>query len=389
MSSIWDDPILETTEPIKKEEKIEVTQTVSPSQATDSQKDAGLTGFEDIETGAGRIQVDDKKIINCRADLNQLVPFKYDWAWSKYLSACNNHWMPQEVNMTADIALWKSEDGLTDDERMVIERNLGFFSTADSLVANNLVLAVYKHITNPECRQYLLRQAFEEAIHTHAYQYCIESLGMDESRLFNMYREIPSVATKAQWALPYTQSLGDINFKTGTPENDQRLLRDLIAFYVVFEGIFFYVGFTQILSMGRRNKMTGVAEQFQYILRDESMHMNFGIDVINQIKVENPHLWTEDFKKDMTKLVLEGVELETKYAYDTMPRGILGLNAPMFEEYLKYIANRRLTQIGLPEEFKGAQNPFPWMSEVLDLKKEKNFFETRVTEYQTGGALSW
>ena len=387
MSSIWDDPIAQTLEPIKKEEVKR-----EPDQVTitaDDPQEAGLTGFEDIETGAGRIQVDDKKIINCRADLNQLVPFKYDWAWSKYLSACNNHWMPQEVNMTADIALWKSEDGLTDDERMVIERNLGFFSTADSLVANNLVLAVYKHITNPECRQYLLRQAFEEAIHTHAYQYCIESLGMDESRLFNMYREIPSVATKAQWALPYTQSLGDINFKTGTKENDQRLLRDLIAFYVVFEGIFFYVGFTQILSMGRRNKMTGVAEQFQYILRDESMHMNFGIDVINQIKLENPHLWNDDFKKDMVKLILEGVELETKYAYDTMPRGILGLNAPMFEEYLKYIANRRLTQIGLPEEFKNAQNPFPWMSEVLDLKKEKNFFETRVTEYQTGGALSW
>ena len=387
MSSIWDDPIAQTLEPIKNEEvKRDPEQPVSTAE---NPKEAGLTGFEDVETGAGRIQVDDKKIINCRADLNQLVPFKYDWAWSKYLSACNNHWMPQEVNMTADIALWKSEDGLTDDERMVIERNLGFFSTADSLVANNLVLAVYKHITNPECRQYLLRQAFEEAIHTHAYQYCIESLGMDESRLFNMYREIPSVATKAQWALPYTQSLGDINFKTGTKENDQRLLRDLIAFYVVFEGIFFYVGFTQILSMGRRNKMTGVAEQFQYILRDESMHMNFGMDVINQIKLENPHLWNDDFKKDMVKLILEGVELETKYAYDTMPRGILGLNAPMFEEYLKYIANRRLTQIGLTEEFKNAQNPFPWMSEVLDLKKEKNFFETRVTEYQTGGALSW
>jgi ribonucleoside-diphosphate reductase beta chain len=390
MSSLWDDPIANTLEPIKQEEKVEKKPLEANSPGIhDQQEDAGLTGFEDIETGAGRIQVDDKKIINCRADLNQLVPFKYDWAWSKYLSACNNHWMPQEVNMTADIALWKSEDGLTEDERMVIERNLGFFSTADSLVANNLVLAVYKHITNPECRQYLLRQAFEEAIHTHAYQYCIESLGMDESRLFNMYREIPSVAKKAQWALPYTQSLGDINFKTGTAENDQRLLRDLIAFYVVFEGIFFYVGFTQILSMGRRNKMTGVAEQFQYILRDESMHMNFGIDVINQIKVENPHLWTEDFKKDMTKLVLEGVEMETRYAYDTMPRGILGLNAPMFEEYLQYIANRRLAQIGLPEEFKNAKNPFPWMSEVLDLKKEKNFFETRVTEYQTGGALSW
>ena len=389
MSSLWDDPIAQTLEPVKKEVKVEKEVSLSSPGIPNQEVDAGLTGFEDIETGAGRIQVDDKKIINCRADLNQLVPFKYDWAWSKYLSACNNHWMPQEVNMTADIALWKSDNGLTEDERMVIERNLGFFSTADSLVANNLVLAVYKHITNPECRQYLLRQAFEEAIHTHAYQYCIESLGMDESRLFNMYREIPSVAKKAQWALPYTQSLGDINFKTGTPEMDQRLLRDLIAFYVVFEGIFFYVGFTQILSMGRRNKMTGVAEQFQYILRDESMHMNFGIDVINQIKVENPHLWTEDFKKDMTKLVLEGVEMETRYAYDTMPRGILGLNAPMFEEYLQYIANRRLAQIGLPEEFKNAKNPFPWMSEVLDLKKEKNFFETRVTEYQTGGALNW
>ena len=389
MSSLWDDPIAQTLEPVKKEVKTEKEVTLSSPGIPSQEVGTGVTGFEDIETGAGRIQVDDKKIINCRADLNQLVPFKYDWAWSKYLSACNNHWMPQEVNMTADIALWKSDDGLTEDERMVIERNLGFFSTADSLVANNLVLAVYKHITNPECRQYLLRQAFEEAIHTHAYQYCIESLGMDESRLFNMYREIPSVAKKAQWALPYTQSLGDINFKTGTPEMDQRLLRDLIALYVVFEGIFFYVGFTQILSMGRRNKMTGVAEQFQYILRDESMHMNFGIDVINQIKVENPHLWTEDFKKDMVKLVLEGVEMETRYAYDTMPRGILGLNAPMFEEYLQYIANRRLTQIGLPEEFKNAKNPFPWMSEVLDLKKEKNFFETRVTEYQTGGALNW
>ena len=299
MSAIWEDPIGNAKEEFEREQekklasqKVEAQQEISlehqSSQNASLEVDAseGNTGLENIEMGASRIQVDDKKIINCRADLNQLVPFKYKWAWDKYLSACNNHWMPQEINMTADIALWKSADGLTEDERMVVERNLGFFSTADSLVANNLVLAVYKHITNPECRQYLLRQAFEEAIHTHAYQYCIESLGLDEGRLFNMYREIPSVATKAEWALPFTQSLGDIKFRTGSFENDQRLLRDLIAFYVVFEGIFFYVGFTQILSMGRRNKMTGVAEQFQYILRDESMHMNFGIDVINQIKIE-------------------------------------------------------------------------------------------------------
>ncbi|WP_420825816.1 ribonucleotide-diphosphate reductase subunit beta [Thiocystis violacea] len=349
----------------------------------------GATGLETLAMGAGRVRVDDKKIINCHADLNQLVPFKYDWAWQKYLDACANHWMPQEINMNADIALWKDPDGLTEDERTIIKRNLGFFSTADSLVANNLVLAVYRHITNPECRQYLLRQAFEEALHTHAYQYVVESLGLDEGEIFNMYREVPSVARKAEWALPYTQHLADPHFHTGTTENDQTLLRELVAFYVIFEGIFFYVGFVQVLSMGRRNKMTGTAEQFQYILRDESMHMNFGIDVINQIKIENPHLWTTEFKQELVTMIRDAVAMEARYAHDTMPRGVLGLNAPMFEEYLQFIANRRCAQIGLSEQYPGAANPFPWMSEVLDLKKEKNFFETRVTEYQTGGALNW
>jgi ribonucleoside-diphosphate reductase beta chain len=346
-------------------------------------------GVEELEMGASRISVDEKAMINCRADLNQLVPFKYDWAWQKYIDGCANHWMPQEVNMTADVATWKSKEGLSDDERRIVERSLGYFSTADSLVANNLVLGIYRLITNPECRQYLLRQAFEEAIHTHAYQYCIESLGMDEGEVFNMYREVPSVAKKAAWSIGHTHELSDPNFDTGSVEADQQLLRNLIGFYAVTEGIFFYCGFTQILSMGRRNKMTGVAEQFQYILRDESMHLNFGIDVINQIKLENPHLWTEQFKEEVTQMILEGTALEIEYARDTMPRGVLGMNAAMMEEYLHFIANRRLTQLGLSEQFPGAQNPFPWMSEIMDLRKEKNFFETRVIEYQTGGALNW
>jgi len=346
-------------------------------------------GLEELEMGAARVEVDDKRMINCRADLNQLVPFKYDWAWQKYLDGCANHWMPQEVNMTADVALWKAEDGLTEEERRIVMRSLGYFSTADSLVANNLVLAIYRLISNPECRQYILRQAFEEAIHTHAYQYCIESLGMDEGEVFNMYREVPSVAKKAAWSLKHTHSLSDPQFNTGTTEDDQELLRNLIAFYVVTEGIFFYCGFTQILSMGRRNKMTGVAEQFQYILRDESMHLNFGIDVINQIKLENPSLWTAEFQEEVIQMILEGTQLEIQYANDTMPRGVLGMNSAMMEEYLQFIANRRLSQLGLPEYFSGAQNPFPWMSEMMDLRKEKNFFETRVIEYQTGGALSW
>ncbi len=338
---------------------------------------------------AARVRAADKRVINGATDVNQLVPFKYKWAWEKYLAGCANHWMPQEVNMSRDIAQWKDPTALTEDERRIVKRNLGFFVTADSLAANNIVLGTYRHITAPECRQYLLRQAFEEAIHTHAYQYIVESLGLDEGEIFNAYHEIASIRDKDDFLIPFIDTLTNPEFKTGTPENDQKLLKSLIVFACIMEGIFFYVGFVQILALGRQNKMTGAAEQYQYILRDESMHCNFGIDLINSIKLENPHLWTNEFKAEIRTLIQKGVELEFKYAEDTMPRGVLGLNASQFKEYLRFIANRRCQQIGLDELFPGVTNPFPWMAEMIDLKKEKNFFETRVTEYQTGGALSW
>ncbi|MHB8315581.1 MAG: ribonucleotide-diphosphate reductase subunit beta [Acidithiobacillus ferrivorans] len=336
-----------------------------------------------------RVRVEDKAIINGRADVNQLVPFKYQWAWDKYLSACANHWMPQEIQMSRDIALWKDPKGLTDDERLIIKRNLGFFTTADSLAANNIVLGTYRHITAPECRQYMLRQAFEEAIHTHAYQYIVESLGLDESEIFNMYREVKSVRDKDEFLMPFIDVLADPNFKTGTTGNDQKFLRSLIVFAAIMEGTFFYVGFSQILALGRQNKMTGAAEQYQYILRDESMHCNFGIDMANQIKLENPLLWTEEFQQEIIDLIRKGVDLECAYAEDTMPRGVLGLNAGTFKEYVKFIGNRRLLQLGLPQQYPGATNPFPWMSEMMDLKKEKNFFEQKPQEYQSGGVLNW
>jgi ribonucleoside-diphosphate reductase beta chain len=336
-----------------------------------------------------RVNVADKRVINGSTDVNQLVPFKYQWAWEKYLSACANHWMPQEIQMSRDIALWKDPNGLTEDERRIVKRNLGFFVTADSLAANNIVLGTYRHITAPECRQYLLRQAFEEAIHTHAYQYIVESLQLDAGEIFNAYHEIPSIRQKDEFLIPFIDTLTDPSFKTGTPEADQKLLKSLIVFACLMEGMFFYVGFTQILSLGRQNKMTGAAEQYQYILRDESMHCNFGIDLINTIKMENPHLWTSEFRDELREIFKKGVELEYRYAEDTMPRGVLGLNAGMFKEYLRFIANRRSQQIGLDPMYEGAANPFPWMAEMIDLKKERNFFETRVIEYQTGGALSW
>lgn len=289
--------------------------------------------------------------------------------------------------MAKDIELWKS-DKLSDDERRVIMRNLGFFSTAESLVGNNIVLAIFKHITNPECRQYLLRQAFEEAVHTHTFHYIVESLSLDQGEVFNMYNEVNSINDKDQFEMKLTQDVLRSDFTTSTLEGKQKFLENMIGFYVIMEGLFFYSGFVMILSFMRQNKMTGVGEQFQYILRDESIHLNFGIDLINGIKEENPDIWTPEFQRHIVEKIQIAVELEYKYAADCLPTGILGLGAPMFREYVQHIADRRFERIGLKAIY-GSKNPFPWMSETIDLGKEKNFFETRVTEYQTAGALQW
>ncbi len=347
------------------------------------------SGLSDLKMTGKRVRAEEKCIINGNSDVNQVVPIKYDWAWQKYLDGSQNHWMPQEINMAKDVALWRSQDELSDDERRIVKMGLGYFSTADTVVANNLLLSIYKNITAPEARFYIGLQFREELIHAHSYQYCIESMGMDEGEIWNLYQEQPSVARKAAWSLKHTEVINRPDFQTGTPEADTEFLKNLISYYVGAEGIFFYCGFAAILSMGRQNKMTGVAEQFQYILRDESMHLNFGIDLINQIKIENPHLWSSEMQETARKMIAEAVMLESEFARDMMPRGVLGMNSTMMIEYLKFIGNRRLSQIGLAEMWPGVKNPFPWMSEIMDLRKEKNFFETKVTEYQQSGALSW
>ncbi len=335
-----------------------------------------------------RVKASKKRLINCNTvDVNQLMPLKYKWAWEHYLNGCANNWLPSEVPMAKDIELWKSND-LSDDERHVIMRNLGFFSTAESLVGNNIVLAIFRHITNPEARQYLLRQAFEEAVHSHTFLYICESLGLDEGVVFNMYNEISVIQKKDAFEMKLTEAVLQEGFSTKTFEGAQKFLENLIGYYLIMEGIFFYSGFVMILSFQRQNKMTGIGEQYQYILRDETIHLNFGIDLINGIKEENPELWAPEFQKHITSMIQEAVELEIEYAEECLPRGILGLRAPMFRDYVQHIADRRLERIGLKAIY-GSKNPFPWMSETIDLNKEKNFFETRVTEYQTAANLDW
>lgn len=329
-----------------------------------------------------------KQILNCsETDPNKILPMKYQWARAHYITGVANNWVPSEVPMQQDVELWKKPNGLTEDERRLIIRNLGFFSTAESLTANNIVLSIYRHITNPECRQYLLRQAYEEAVHTDTFIYCCDTLGLDPEEVYNAYNTVPSIKQKDYFVIELTKSIFDQNFNTKGVENTRLFVNDLIGFYVIMEGIFFYAGFAMMLSFLRQNRMIGVGEQFQFILRDESVHLAFGSDLINTIVAENQEIWTEDFKRSIVDNIKKAVDLEYEYAKDCLPRGILGLNADIIREYLEYIADKRLERINLPRVY-NTKNPFPWMSEIIDLKKEKNFFETRVTEYQSG-QLDW
>jgi ribonucleoside-diphosphate reductase beta chain len=325
-------------------------------------------------------------INNTKTDPNKILPMTYTWARQHYKDALANTWTPEEVPMQDDIEQWKSNT-LSPQERRLILWNLGFFSTAESLTANNIVLAAYNHVTNPECRQYMLRQGFEEAVHTDTFIYCCDSLGLDPEEIYGMYETIPSIKEKDEFVIKLTEGVFDPNFSTEGDDNVQRFLHDLVGYYVIMEGVFFYAGFAMMLALKRQRKMVGIGEQFEYIMRDESLHLAFGCDLINTIKQEFPQVWTAEFQQELVELIRRSVELEATYARDACPEGIVGINSEQFVTYVEHIADRRLERIGLPEQYH-VENPFPWMSQATDLSKEKNFFETRVTEYQTG-SLSW
>jgi ribonucleoside-diphosphate reductase beta chain len=327
-------------------------------------------------------------INNSIVDPNKILPMRYLWAREHYKNGVANNWTPEEISMQKDVEQWKSSTCLSETERRMIYWNLGFFSTAESLTANNLVLTVYRHVTNPECRQYLLRQAYEEAVHTYTFIYCCDSLGLDPDEIFTMYQTIPSIKEKDDFVINLTRRMLDPNFSTEGQDNIQQFVHDLVGYYVIMEGIFFYAGFAMMLALKRQGKMVGIGEQFEYIMRDESIHLAFGCDLINTIKAENPGIWTKTFQDELVELIKQSVALEKAYAFDACPEGMLGINAKQFCDYVEYIADRRLERIDLPKVY-GKENPFPWMSQSTDLSKEKNFFETRVTEYQTAGSLEW
>ncbi|WP_438267172.1 ribonucleotide-diphosphate reductase subunit beta [Halorussus salilacus] len=322
-----------------------------------------------------------------KTDPNKILPIEYDWAREYYRAGVDNNWVPEEIPMGEDVKQWNG-DALTDAERQLVEWNLGFFSTAESLTANNIVLALYEYVTSPECRQYLLRQAYEEAIHTDTFIYCCDSLGLDPDYVYGMYDEVPSIEEKDEFVVDLTEGILDDDFEIRTDDDVRSFLRDLVGFYVVMEGIFFYAGFAMMLGLKRQNKLVGIGQQFEYIMRDESVHLAFGVDLIHAIRQEHPGVWTDEFGAEIASLVEDAVELEQIYALEACPTEILGMGPSQFAEYVEYVADRRLGQLDLPEAY-GTDNPFPWMSEATDLNKEKNFFETQVTEYRSGGSLDW
>ena len=328
-----------------------------------------------------------KEIISDKVSVvNQILPHTNKWAWQLFLDGAANNWMPTEVPMSKDIEQWRSSQ-LSDDERLMVKRCLGFFAGSESLVANNLLLSIFKFVTDAECRQYILRQAYEESLHNLTVVYVCDSLGLDIDEVYQAYLSIPSIKVKDDFLMEISTDINRPNFNINTIEGKKEFLRNIITYYVICEGIFFFSGFAMLLSLNRQNKMPGIGEQIQYTLRDESLHIKFGTNLINRIREDNPKVWSKSFEQETMSHIEKAIELEVQYAKDVLPNGILGLNSDMFIDYVKYIANRRLVNLNMDSPYKDAKNPFPWMSEIIDLEKCKNFFETRVTEYSVGNLV--
>ena len=332
----------------------------------------------------GPVRAEDKRVINGQADINQLAPFKYPWAWKYFLNANRNHWTPLDINMTQDIQDY--HHALTPAERRVYENVLAYLTTSDILAMRNIGLAVMEKMSAPELQIYQARQVYEEALHTWTYQHCIESLGLDQGEIYNRYRVVPEIHHKIRIANRRLDSI----LRPDIDLNDAGELENFVMAYVffaaVFEGCWFYNGFTPIFALQRRGLMKGTAEQLQYIMRDEVMHCGFGIRTIRQILVENDVRLEESALREMWD---EAEAAEAGYARLILPEPMLGYSADDHIGQFRYIANRRARQLGLAEPFPGATCVLPWLDEQANIRKEKNFFETRVTEYQTGSALRW
>ncbi|MBL3601637.1 MAG: ribonucleotide-diphosphate reductase subunit beta [gamma proteobacterium endosymbiont of Lamellibrachia anaximandri] len=330
------------------------------------------------------VNPDDKRVINGLTDINQLAPFKYPWAWDYFLNGNKNHWTPLDINMAQDVHDY--HHSLTLEERHVYENVLSYLTTSDILAMRNIGLAVMEKMSAPELQIYQARQVYEEALHTWTYQHCIETIGLDQGEIYNRYRVVPEINRKIQITNRRLASILRADIDLRDPDELQNFVMAYIFFAGIFEGCWFYNGFSPIFALQRRGLMKGTAEQLQYIMRDEVLHASFGIRVVKQIMYEEGIQLDPKAVREMWD---EALEAETGYAGYILKDPILGYSKEDHVEQFRFIANRRAHQLGMEEPFPGAENALPWLDEQANLRKEKNFFETRVTEYQAGGALNW
>ena len=330
------------------------------------------------------VRVQDKRIVGGQGDINQLAPFKYPWAWEFFLNANRNHWTPLEIPMAQDVHDYQHK--LTAAERHVFENVLAYLTTSDILAMRNIGLAVMEKMGAPELQIYQARQVYEEALHTWTYQHCIETLGLDQQEIYNRYRVVPQINAKIALANCRLERVLRSDFDLANRDNLHEFALSYLFFAGFFEGCWFYNGFTPIFALQRRGLMKGAAEQLQYIMRDEVLHCAFGIRVVRELLKEEK--LTLD-PRAVQQLWEEAEAAESGYAGYILREPILGYSADLHRAQFRFIANRRARQLGLCEPFPGAENVLPWLDEQANLRKEKNFFETRVTEYQTGGALNW
>lgn len=330
------------------------------------------------------VNPDDKRVVNGQTDVNQLAPFKYPWAWNFFLNANKNHWTPLDINMAQDVSDYHHK--LTLEEKHVYTNVLSYLTTSDVLAMRNIGLAVMEKMTAPELQIYQARQVYEEALHTWTYQHCVETIGLDQGEIYNRYRVVPAIYRKIKLANERLSSVLTTDIDLRNRDDLERFVHAYVFFAAVFEGCWFYNGFSPIFALQRRGLMKGTAEQLQYIMRDEVMHCAFGLRVVQQILLEENLTLDPNAMRQMWE---EADAAERGYAQYLLQEPILGYSADEHVEQFRFTANRRARQLKLAEPFPGATNALPWLDEQANLRKEKNFFETRVTEYQTGGSLMW
>ena len=330
----------------------------------------------------------EKMVINGRETIAfNLLPLKYQWAYDLYRKMKSNHWEPEDIPMQKDLEQWKSNTELSDVERWIIMMGIGYFSAAEGIVGDNIQHVVRELVTAPELKLVLGRHAHEENIHADSLLYMISSLGINPHECEAMFEQVDTIRRKNEFVTKVSKDLRRDLDLTQTI-NKQELAKNIFVFGQCMEGTQFYGLFGMVLSLARQNKFTGIGQMFRYTLRDESNHIELFRNLFRVLIDENPDIWTTDFKTLLTDLMKEAVQLEKEFIRDCLPVNAVGLSADEFCTYIDYIADRRLNGVGLDVLNPRLENPFPWLAEMMDVKKEQNFFEGRVTEYQKSSALA-